>query len=92
MKRPWDAAGPPLRIIGTSDEARSTTSMPRAELGIHGLNRWAVNCLEMSRKRGVHAASNARKVLGAVELTTKTEPTPMIFWFWPRPAINIRPA
>jgi len=25
----------------------------RVELGIHGLNRWAVNCLEMSRKRGV---------------------------------------
>ena len=25
--------------------------MPLAELGIHGLNRWAVNCLEMSGKR-----------------------------------------
>jgi hypothetical protein len=30
----------------------------RIELGIHGLNRWAVNCLEMSRKRGVQAARN----------------------------------
>src|SRR5271157_4533846 len=24
-------------------------SMPRAELGIHGLNRWTAKCLEMSR-------------------------------------------
>src|SRR5271157_1784014 len=38
---------------------RGPLSMPRAELGIHGLNRWAVNCLEMSRKRGVQAARNA---------------------------------
>ena len=33
-------------------------SMSRAELGIQGLNRWAVNCLEMSGKRGVQAARN----------------------------------
>jgi len=32
--------------------------MPRAELGIHGLNRWAANCLEKSEKRGVQAARN----------------------------------
>ena len=32
--------------------------MPRAELGIHGLNRWTDECLEMSRKRGVHTARN----------------------------------
>ena len=25
----------------------------RVELSIHGLNRWTVNCLEMSRKCGV---------------------------------------
>ena len=30
----------------------------RLELGIHGLNRWTVKCLEMSRNRGVHAARN----------------------------------
>ena len=30
----------------------------RVELGIHGLNRWTVNCPEMSRKRGVQAARN----------------------------------
>src|SRR5271157_5713449 len=30
----------------------------RLELGIHGLNRWAVNCLEMSRKRGVQTDRN----------------------------------
>src|SRR5208337_5331637 len=28
------------------------------ELGIHGLNRWLVKCIEMSRKRGVQAARN----------------------------------
>src|SRR5208337_2374963 len=32
--------------------------LPRADLGIHGLNRWTVKCLEMSRKRGVQAARN----------------------------------
>src|SRR5271157_1690902 len=51
---------------------RGPLSMPRAELGIHGLNRWAVNCLEMSRKRGVQAARNApsedRKCWQRVEL------------------------
>jgi len=26
-----------LRIVGASDEARSTTSMPHADLGINGL-------------------------------------------------------
>ena len=33
--------------------------MLHAELVIHGLNRWAVNCLEKSEKRGVQAAGNA---------------------------------
>jgi hypothetical protein len=42
-------------------------------------------------KTGVPAAINFRKTLDAVELTTKTEPTPMIFWFWTRPAINATP-
>jgi len=30
--------------------------LPRAELGIHGVNRWTVKCLEKSEKRGVQAA------------------------------------
>ena len=30
--------------------------MPRAELGIHGLNRWTVKCIEMYENRGVQAA------------------------------------
>jgi len=42
---PYDRRGPP--------------PMPRAELGIHGLNRRAVNCLEMSKKRGVQAARDS---------------------------------
>src|SRR5208337_2159190 len=40
----------------------------RVELGIHGLHRWAVNCLEMSGKRGVqtHKTRRARtEVLAA---------------------------
>ncbi len=57
----------------------------------NGLNRWAVNCLEKSEKRGVPAAINARKTLGEVEFTTRTEPIPMVFWFWTRPAINATP-
>ncbi len=36
--------------------------MPRAELSIHGLNRWIVKCLEMSRKRGVQTVRNAPSV------------------------------
>ena len=32
--------------------------MPRAELGIHGLNRWTVKCMKMVEKRRVHAAGN----------------------------------
>jgi len=51
----------------------------------------AATGLEKSEKRGVPAAINARKTPGAVELTTKAEPTPMIFWFWKRPAINATP-
>ena len=48
----------PSLSVTTSVDRRGPPSMPRAELGIHGLNRYAVNCLEMSRKRGVHAARN----------------------------------
>ena len=32
----------------------------RLELGIHGLNRWTVKCLEMSRKRGVQTDKTPR--------------------------------
>src|SRR5208283_5151590 len=32
---------------------RSPPSLPRAELGTHGLNRWTVKCLDLSRKRGI---------------------------------------
>jgi len=46
--------------------------MSRAELGVHGLNRWTVKCLDLSRKRGVQAAGNApsedRKYWQGVEL------------------------
>ncbi len=38
---PYDRRGPP--------------PLPRAELGIHGLNRCAENCLEKSEKRGVQS-------------------------------------
>jgi len=37
---------------------RGQEVLQRVERGIHRLNRWAVNCLEMSRKRGVQAARN----------------------------------
>src|SRR5271157_5660785 len=44
----------------------------RALLGTHSLNRWTAKCLEMSRKRGVHAARNGpsegRKCWQRVEL------------------------
>ena len=33
----------------------------RLELGIHGLNRWTVKCLEMSRKRGVQTDKTPRE-------------------------------
>src|SRR5208282_3087345 len=41
----------PRRIIGVHRRCR-------AELGIHGLYRWTVKCLEMSRKRGVQTDRN----------------------------------
>ena len=31
------------------------------------------------------------KLFASVQFTTKTRPTPMIFWFWTRPAINATP-
>ena len=40
---------------------------------------YSANAYEKSEKRGVQAAINVRKTLGAVDFTTKTEPTPMIF-------------
>src|SRR5208283_3413210 len=41
----------------------------RVRLGIHGLNRWAVNCLEMSGKRGVQTdkTPRARTEVGMVQ-------------------------
>jgi len=45
----------------------------RIELGIQGLNRWAVNCLEMSGKRGVQAARNGPSLppcLAKAEMST----------------------
>ncbi len=56
----------------TSVDRRGPPSMPRAELGIHGLNRWLVKCIEMSKKRGVQAAGNGlsedRKCWQGIEL------------------------
>src|SRR5271157_6019977 len=47
----------------------------RVELGIHGLNRWTVNCIEMYGKCGVHAARNGpseeRKCWQRVEKESK---------------------
>jgi hypothetical protein len=44
----------------------------RVELSIHGLNRWLVKCIEMSRKRGVQAVRNGpskdRKCWQRIEL------------------------
>ena len=31
------------------------------------------------------------KLFASVQFTTKTGPTPMIFWFWTRPAFNATP-
>jgi hypothetical protein len=45
--------------VKASAFARQLNFLPRpSELSIHGLNRWTVNCLEMSKKRGVQAARN----------------------------------
>src|SRR5271157_2650677 len=50
---------PPSRKLSTiAVNRRRPPPLPRVELGIHGLNRWTVKCLEMSRKCGVHAARN----------------------------------
>src|SRR5208337_5078219 len=55
-------AGPPNRLLETLSTIavnhRGPPPLPRAELGIHGLNRWTVNCMEMYEKRGVQAARN----------------------------------
>ncbi len=55
-------AGPPNRLLETLStiavNRRGPPPMPRAELGIHGLNRWSVKSLEKSEKRGVQAAGN----------------------------------
>jgi len=75
----------------TSVNRQGPPSMPRAELSINGLKSWGRDWLRLVEKTGVPAASNALKTPGAVEFTTKTEPTPMIFWFWTRPAINATP-
>jgi len=47
----WDhqATGRDCSLSTTSVDRRSPLSMPRVELGIHGLNRWAVKCWEMLR-------------------------------------------
>src|SRR5208283_2702260 len=75
----------------TSVNRQGPPSMPRAELSINGLKSWGRDWLRLVEKTGVPAASNALKTPGAVEFTTKTEPTPMVFWFWTRPAINATP-
>src|SRR5208282_5483176 len=55
-------ADPPKRLLETLStiavNRRGPPPLPRAELGIHGLNRWTVNCMEMYEKRGVQAARN----------------------------------
>src|SRR5208337_1171091 len=43
----------------TSVNRRGPPWMPRAEPGVHGLNRCPVKSPEKSEKRGVHAARNA---------------------------------
>ena len=46
----------------------------RVKLGIHGLNEWAVKCLEMSGKRGVHTARNGPSLppcVAKAEMTTE---------------------
>src|SRR5271157_5796206 len=48
----------PHALSTTSVNRRGPPPMPRAELGIHGLNRWLVKCLDLVEKRGVHAARN----------------------------------
>src|SRR5208282_3864711 len=53
-------ADPPNRLLETLStiavNRRGPSPLPRAELGIHGLNRSADNCLEKSEKRRVQAA------------------------------------
>src|SRR5271157_5411708 len=48
----------------------------RLELGIHGLNRWAVNCLEMSGKRGVQTDKTPRA-------RTEVVAAPCVGYPWP---------
>ena len=62
----------PSLSVTASVDRRGPPSMPRAELGIHGLNRWAVKSREKSEKRAVHAAGNGpsanRKCWQRIEL------------------------
>src|SRR5271157_3525058 len=55
-------AGPPKRLLETLSTIAvnrpGPPPLPRAEMDIHGLNRWTVKSLEKSEKRGVHAARN----------------------------------
>ena len=37
----------------TSVNRRGPPSLPRAEPGLHGLNRWTVKCRDLLRKRGI---------------------------------------
>src|SRR5208337_2991533 len=57
-------AGPPNRLLETLSTIavnhRGPPPLPRAELGIYGLNRWTVKCLELSRKRGIQTDKTPR--------------------------------
>ena len=61
--------GVPAARNGPSEDRKCRQ---RVELGIYGLNRWTVKCLDLSRKRGVQAAGNApsedRKCWQGIEL------------------------
>src|SRR5208282_695280 len=60
LKRKWRVASE-LCSAWVSRPRRSADRRKcwqRVELGIHGLNKWTVKCLEMSRKRAVQAARN----------------------------------
>src|SRR5271157_4958311 len=43
QRRPRSTSGHPSPLEGVRDPDRIPPPLPRAELGIHGLNRWTVN-------------------------------------------------
>jgi len=62
LARPADPAGSFLlaTLSTIAVNRRGPPLLPRAELGILGLFRWTVKCLEMSRKPGFYAAKTPR--------------------------------